>query len=332
MAPIDTDPHVDPGDAMELYGFSGDQLLTGPEAAPNADLLWIDAQRTDSHWADAVGDLLGIDLHARHLSDLRNERHPPFFDAGDDYDLLVVRTADPNSPPEAPATNPVAFVVTSRVVVSVRPPGDKLFDGLRDRLLAGTRRQPDSVGMLLHLLLNQVGDALLELRQPMSEKLAELQRRLLDASDPFSDWHVLMEMRSHISWLQTNLEVQRDVLARWREETVLVSLDQPLRVRFNDLDDHLARVERHTAIMRSDIDSLVQVNFAANSDRTNRVVQLLTVVSAVFLPLNLVAGIFGMNFSAVPLTDAPFGFWLTLALMTALGLALLLWVRARRWL
>jgi magnesium/cobalt transport protein CorA len=316
---------------MELYGFSDGELLAG-RAAQEAGLLWVDVQRTEPDWSDQVGALLGVDLYARHLSDLHNERHPPFFDAGDDYDLLIVRTADPYAPPEQPATDPIAFLVTARAVVSVRPPGDPVFDELPERLRGSKRQRPQTVGMLLHLLLNQVGDGLLALRQPMSEKLAELQRRLLDAADPFSDWHVLMEMRSNISWLRTNLEVQREVLARWREETAIVALDQPLRVRFNDLDDHLARVERHSAIMESDIDSLVQVNFAASSDRTNRVIQLLTVISVVFLPLNLLAGVFGMNFARLPLTDSGFGFWAVLAGMLLLGGGLLLWLRRRRWL
>lgn len=317
---------------MELYGFSNGELLAGAQATQAAGLLWVDVQRTEANWSDQVRALLGVDLYARHLSDLLNERHPPFFDAGDDYDLLIVRSADPLAPPEQPATDPIAFLVTARAVVSVRPPGDPLFDELPERLRVSKRHHPQSVGMLLHLLLNQVGDALLALRQPMNEKLAELQRRLLDAADPFSDWHVLMEMRSNINWLRTNLEVQREVLARWREETTIVAIDQPLRVRFNDLDDHLARVERHTAIMESDIDSLVQVNFAASSDRTNRVIQLLTVISVVFLPLNLLAGIFGMNFARLPLADSAFGFWVVLAGMLLLGGGLLLWLWRRRWL
>jgi len=316
---------------MDIYALSDEGAKSGAAAMDAAGLVWIDAQRTDSDWPERVRELLGIAVYERHLSDLRNERHPPFYDGSDDYDLIIVRAPDPDSPPEAPRTKPIAFLVTARAVVSVRPPEDTMFDGLRDRLMSGTQRQPTSPAALLYLLLNRVGDALLALRQPMGDKLSELQRRLLDPTDPFSDWQLLMDMRSRFRWLETNLAVQREVLEAWRDQTSVVLLDEGLRVRFNDLDDHLARVERHASVLESDVNTLVQVHFAATSERANRIMQLLAGVSAVFLPLGLLAGLFGMNFQTMPLLSEPWGFWALLGGMSALGLGLTLWLRYRRW-
>ena len=316
---------------MEIYALTSEGMRSESEGLPGDVLLWIDAQRTDSDWPQRVRELLGVNVYDRHLSDLQNERHPPFYDGSEDYDLLIVRTPDASSPPEAPRTNPIAFLVTPQAVVSVRPPDDPVFDSLRFRLQQQGRRVPTTATMLLHLLLDQVGDALLHLRQPMSDKLAELQQRLLDYRDPFNDWQLMMDMRSRFRWLETNLGVQREVIASWREETAVGVLDEGLRVRFNDLDDHLARVERHAGVLESDINTLVQVHFAARSERTNQVMQFLTVLSAVFLPLNLVAGFFGMNFQDMPLLANPWGFWGVLAAMWLLALGLLLWFRLRRW-
>jgi Mg2+ and Co2+ transporter CorA len=316
---------------MDIYAIR-EQGVTRTDSPQEVDgLLWIDVQRTESDWPQRVRDLLGVAIYERHLADLRNDRHPPFYDGSDDYDLIIVRSPDPESPPEAPRTNPIAFLITARAVVSVRPPDDSLFDALCERLLRGPQRLPGNPAALLYLLLNRVGDALLALRQPMSDKLAELQKRLLDPTDPFSDWQLLMDMRSRFRWLETNLAVQREVLDAWREQTSVVLLDEGLRVRFNDLDDHLVRVERHAGVLESDVNTLVQVHFAATSERANRIMQLLAGVSAVFLPLNLLAGLFGMNFHSMPLLGQPWGFWVLLGGMTALGVALTLWFRLRRW-
>lgn len=316
---------------MDIYAIQERGLVKATDVSPADELLWVDAQRTESDWPRKVRDLLGVEVYERHLADLRNDRHPPFYDGSDQYDLIIVRSPDPGSPPEAPRTNAIAFLVTARAVVSVRPPADPVFDNMRKRLAQGSRQHPNSAAALLHLLLNQVADGLLDLRQPMGDKLTELQGRLLDQNDPFNDWQLLMDMRSRFRWLETNLSVQREVLYTWREQTSVAVLDEGLRVHFNDLDDHLVRVERHANALEADINTLVQVHFAANSERTNRVMQLLAVVSGVFLPLNLLAGLFGMNFQHMPFLAAPWGFWGLLVAMSGLGLALTLWLRYRRW-
>jgi Mg2+ and Co2+ transporter CorA len=68
----------------------------------------------------------------------------------------------------------------------------------------------------------------------------------------------------------------------------------------------------------------VQLHFSATTHRTNQVVRLLTVITAVFAPLTLLAGIWGMNFERIPFAHHPHGFGITVAAMVAIGL--LLWV------
>ena len=104
-----------------------------------------------------------------------------------------------------------------------------------------------------------------------------------------------------------------------------------MAVRFNDLAEHLQRVLRHASVVQTDIDALVQIHFSATSQRTNATLQFLTVVSAIFLPLNLTAGIFGMNFEFLPLVHARWGVWLVFGVMLALALGLFWWSRRRHW-
>jgi Mg2+ and Co2+ transporter CorA len=76
----------------------------------------------------------------------------------------------------------------------------------------------------------------------------------------------------------------------------------------------------------------VQIHFSAQSQRTNIVMQTLTAVTAIFLPLNFFTGFFGMNFEHLPLIHSALGMWLTLALMFAVAWALLLYFLRRRFL
>jgi magnesium transporter len=74
-------------------------------------------------------------------------------------------------------------------------------------------------------------------------------------------------------------------------------------------------------------ETAVQIHFSAQSHRTNAIMRTLTALTAIFLPLNLLTGIFGMNFDVMPLVKLPFGFWLMLGCMglVAISVVLVFW-------
>jgi magnesium transporter len=318
---------------MQVYHFAKGQApvaLVGPQSVGGAGFFWLDVERSEQDWHERAQAWLGARLHERHVLDTLNETHPPYHDGTEDYDLLVVRTLCPDCPPEAPTTRPVALIITARAVVSVRPPGDPVFTRLRERLLDGQRKSPNTVPMLLYLLIDQVVDSLLVRRDVTSELLTRWQERLLDRSDQFNDWQSLMRLRAQLRRLEVVTESQVDALDEWREQTAR-QLDGSLAVRFNDLREHLLRIYNHASVTQHDIDALVQIYFSANTQRTNDTLQFLAVVSAIFLPLNLLAGLFGMNFTHMPLLGLWYGPWLLGATMLLLVLGLLLWFRRRTW-
>jgi magnesium transporter len=83
----------------------------------------------------------------------------------------------------------------------------------------------------------------------------------------------------------------------------------------------------HVRRLEQSAETAVQMHFNAQSHRTNEIMRTLTVLTAIFLPLNLIAGIFGMNFEFIPLLHLSNGFWIAMSfmLLTALGLVLFFW-------
>jgi magnesium/cobalt transport protein CorA len=318
---------------MNVVRFRADarpECLSACQAPPADGLVWLDLERSETEWSTETCAWTDIEWHDRHVVDSLNPHHPPFYDSTAAYEMLILRSWDRASPPEAPQTRPIAFFLSGAAVVTVRPPGDPVFDRLRKRLCDGPRRSPASPAELLHLLMNQVVDGLLTMRDPLGSCMEEWESRLLDLDDAFEDWRRLMRLRSRLRRLEMENEGMRDALAQWRDQTA-VALDDGLRVRFNDLDEHLRRILNDAQGLQHDIDGLIQIHFAAAAQRTNQVVQVLTVVAAIFLPLNFIAGIFGMNFAAMPLIRYPLGLWAVVAFMAIMAVASFLWFRRRGW-
>ncbi|MBP6652855.1 MAG: magnesium transporter CorA, partial [Xylophilus sp.] len=95
-----------------------------------------------------------------------------------------------------------------------------------------------------------------------------------------------------------------------------------LKVRSRDVLEHIERVVHHVRRLEQSTETAVQMHFSVQSNRTNDIMRTLTALTAVFLPLNLIAGIFGMNFEFIPLIHKQDGFWWAMGSMAVIALSL----------
>ncbi len=103
-------------------------------------------------------------------------------------------------------------------------------------------------------------------------------------------------------------------------------------MRSRDVQEHIERVLTHVRRLEQSAENAVQMHFSALSHRTNAIMRTLTVLTAIFLPLNLITGFFGMNFDAMPLIHDKTGIWVTLGLMALVGVGLGLFFWRKRYL
>lgn len=247
-------------------------------------------------------------------------------------------------------TRPVTFFVFDRLLVTVRNAGSRTIDQVRQRLVewrprAGARgpapggaegvpaRLPLRPEELMLRIVSGMVDRYLELRQPLTDRLDRWQRELLDRRRPFEDWPALLDARIELRRLQNLCEEQRDAAQEMRDEYLesmpQAQLSDAYLVRIADLLEHIERVLSHAGRLENSVESAVQLHFSATAHRTNQIMRILTVITAVFAPLNLVAGLWGMNFEQIPGAGNPHGFVLMIASMTVLAvmLLILMWVR-----
>jgi magnesium transporter len=100
---------------------------------------------------------------------------------------------------------------------------------------------------------------------------------------------------------------------------------------YRDVHDHLQRITDLAEGYRDLVSGLFDIHFAVVGSRTNDVMKTLAVVSAIILPLSLIAGIYGMNFENMPGLHTSLGFWLTVGLMLVITLTLLVYFFRRGW-
>jgi magnesium transporter len=245
------------------------------------------------------------------------------------------------------ATRPVTFIVLDHALVTVRASDSRTIEAARARLLeyrprangnSHGSRPPSSPRELMLRLLNAMVDQYLDLRAPLSLQIDRWQRALLDTQRPFNDWIALLDARIELRKLDHLCEEQHDALQELRDHFVDSFHGQEdsrandlLLVRINDVMEHITRVLNHARRLESSIESAVQIHFAAMAHRTSEIMRTLTVITALFMPLTLITGIFGMNFDVMPLLKNREGFWITMGAMVAVVAVLLFFFRRRRY-
>ncbi|MGB5760132.1 MAG: magnesium transporter CorA family protein [Acidimicrobiales bacterium] len=292
---------------------TGRLLAERPE--PGFEWVWVDVHQPDEI---TLRKLAGeFDLDEMAIEDaLDTDLFPSQEDFGDFFSVaLRVITATEQSA----ETTPVLAFVGVRFLVTIHHTSlvglEFLIhtaqthlpstEGGPDRMLA---RLADVGSRRFEPILHEIDGLLLE-----SEKLA------LDG-EPGS-MRLLQPVRHQINDLRSVIRPQRSVLQ------ALVYADSPLigeraRRRLTDVLERHARIEESLDVDRAAASSVIDLYRGTVAEQTNEIMKVLTVFSAVLLPMTLIAGIYGMNFANMPELDYRFGYPVIIGLMAAVGLVL----------
>ena len=303
----------------------------------------IETQAEDEH-DKAISAYHGQGSHGQGITKRRGERLPTF---------------------NRIASKAVGFVVFDRCLISVHPPGCYAAKSFVQRYLADAKfsldtAQPDPTSLRNRLpvspadlalrMINTMVDSYLDLRKVLSSQLERWQADLLRASSRFDNWGALMTARTQLHVLEDLCDEQHDAMQEWldsmREQPLaaFVKTSDPtpqtsqaaqmqrdqLVARARDVMEHIARVMQHARRLEQSAETVVQIHFNAQSNRTNDIMRTLTAVTAIFLPLNLITGFFGMNFEFMPLIHHPIAFWWIFGFMVLIVVVVLtLFMRKR---
>ncbi|NJM32698.1 MAG: hypothetical protein HC848_07425 [Limnobacter sp.] len=187
------------------------------------------------------------------------------------------------------------------------------------------KKTPRTAEELQIQLVSGLIDRFLDIRPEISSQLERWQRDLLSSTKRFQDWNALLSARNELTRLESVAEDQTDALSDWLDHKDRKNkAEHTTLVKARDALEHLERISNLARRLGESTEAAVQLHFSATSHKTNEIITVLTILSAVFMPLTLLTGLFGMNFQHMPLIDNPSGFWIAMALMVGLSTGLVL--------
>lgn len=138
-------------------------------------------------------------------------------------------------------------------------------------------------------------------------------------------------LRNEVTAVRRLLSPLRDVTQRL-VRTGSPQIGEQMNLFYADLHDHASVALESADHLRDHTNGLRELYFTATSHRMNEVMKVLTSLSAIFLPLTFLAGLYGMNFVNMPELQHPLGYPIFLSVLLILGGSLFVYFRRKGWL
>ncbi len=308
--------------------LSSDEIVAALDAKDG--LLWIDISQEDPTALGILRDT--FHFHPLAIEDCFDERiSTAKADDYADYLFLVTQSASYEPGALQLGIREIGVFLGGNYVVSVHKQPIMPVQDLFRRACSGTtvlQRGPD---FLAHSIFDSMVDELQPVVETMDEQLDDLQALILE--DPQHDHlNAVMALKRNTLRLRRLLISQRDLMSRLSREEYPKFIRAETAIFFRDVYDHLVREESLIESVRELSDSALNYYLSATNNRMNEVMKAFSVVAAIFLPLTLIASIFGTNLDYAPIgLTFKGGFYLMLVIMLGITGAMIAYFRARHW-
>ena len=276
------------------HGKAAEELPDEPLG--NDQWLWIDlAGEIDDDARQMLSEQLGISALA--IQDAARTRHPPKVEVLDNYLFLLLREVQPGESERDMNLSQVSLFLNEQVVVTIHKPDSEAVETAKQRFVADGQNA-GSPARLAYVICRKLADESEPVVLGHEEMLAVIEDDIFERADD-SALESLGRLNRTLRRLRRILSYQAAVFdqvrSRVKESAVPFNKHEVIDL-FENMDRlaSLAQLNQETAV------DLLNTHLGIASHRLNVVMRILTVATIVFLPLGILAGVYGMNFEYMP--------------------------------
>jgi magnesium transporter len=275
-------------------------------------LLWVDIEGITEAETALIERL--FKFHHLAIEDCVSPQiHPPKIDDFDDYLFVIAHGINHVSESETVETAELAIFLGANFVVSNHDVHLYSIESVQHLVEADGRPMRRGADFLAHALIDALVDNVLPTIDRMSDIAEEIEEEVIHQPQQATLEAVLKLKRSTLR-VHRVMAPQREVLNRLsRGEFPVVKTEA--QIFYRDIFDHLVRIEDLNQNIRDRADNALSTYLSSVANRQNETMRVLSIVATIFLPLTLLAGIYGMNFEYMPELEWRWGYFAVLGIM-----------------
>ncbi len=269
-------------------------------------------------------------IHPLTIEDILNTTQRPKMDVFPDYVYIVLKMLSFNEEAREIEWEQVSIILGKNFVISFQEKSGDVFDPVRNRINSKGRITREGPDHLAYSLVDSVVDNYFSILEKIDEIIEEVEEEVIEDPTPRTLQKIHNLKRELVQFRRTVWPLREIIGGLERLETPLIQSSTVVYLR--DLYDHIIQVIETADSQRDIITGTLDVYLSSVSNKLNDIMRFLTIFATIFIPLTLIAGIYGMNFDYMPELKWHYGYFGVLLAMAVVSMSLLIYFRKKKWL
>lgn len=306
-----------PGDFQSLF-------------ADTTRVYWLNVTHRDTEWLEELGELMKI--HELVMGNLLDPPDQPSIEDFQDYSFLSCQLVNPDgyNVSGLPMYISIGMLIFKNVIVCVHGRANDLFSQLELRLdNAKSKLRRHGCDFLLYALLDCLITHYYNVSELIGDQIDLFDTAIMKNPDHLSLGHVYQVKRDMIG-IHKKISPLRHIINTITHEDYTWSNENSI-IFFKDCHQYINQTIDKLDLQHDIMSNILDIYLSSVNNKTNEVMKVLAVISTIFIPLNFVAGFYGMNFVNLPGLKTHFGYLIVIGVMAMIVTGMLLFFKKIRW-
>jgi len=265
------------------------------------------------------------------LEDIANTTQRPRIEERDNYIFMVFKVLQLEQENREVNIEQVSLILGPNYVISFHETTPKVFETLQNRILTGMGRvRKMKSDYLVFAITDIIIDQYFTLIEDIGEIIEATEEELI-ASPGQSSQEAIYKLKRRLGYVKKSIWPAREVLNQLQHSDHEL-IHEETKMYFRNIYDHTIQIIETLESLRDLTSGMMDLYLSAVSLRMNEIMKVLTIFSAIFIPLTFFAGIYGMNFKKIPELEWEYGYYFFWGIMIIITLFMLAFFRRRKWL
>lgn len=269
-------------------------------------------------------------IHPLILEDIMNPEQRPKIEDLNKYLFIVLKMLYLDDKSDLIQTEQISIILGKTYVLSFRERESNIFDPIIKRIKTSRGRvRSEKSDYLVYAILDVIIDNYFLIQEKIGDKIDLIEEELLEnpSSELLGKIH---KLEREVITLRRIIRPLREVINSFQREDNPIIKDTT-RLYLRDIYDHIIQIIDTFENFRDILTSLHENYLSRINQRMTEIINLLTLITTIFIPLSFLAGLYGMNFIYMPELKHPLGYPILIFVMISIAILMLLYFKKKKW-
>ena len=275
-----------------------------------------------------VGELFQIDV--LDMEAIANTTERPDIQEHEHYIFVVLKTMQLDPKTQEITIEQISVIIGKDYLISFHETSPAMFEPLYQRIVAsGSKIDRFTSDYLLFAICDMAIDNYFSMLENVGESVETIEDKLISSPDA-SCQQLIYKLKRRLFYIKKIVWPTREVIGMLQSSLNPLITDNS-RNYFRNIHDHTVQIIETIESLMDLTSNLMDLYLSSVSNRLNEIMKVLTIFSALFIPMTFLAGVYGMNFKYLPELEWKYsylGFW---GIIVCIGIAMILFFKHKKW-